>query len=122
MKQKLKFHEDDRGGLIEVFKLPNDGQIYFSSSHPGITRGNHYHTRKIEQFCVVRGEAVIRLRNRETNAITEYNVSSDSPEAIAIPLNHTHNITNTGNAEMFLLVWISEVFDPDDTDTFYEEV
>jgi len=122
MKNELILHEDERGGLIEVFKFPNDGQIYFSTSHPNITRGNHYHNRKIEYFCVVKGEAVIRLRNRETNELIEFNVSGNNPKSIRIPVGHTHNISNTGKDEMFLLVWISEIFNPDDTDTFYEEV
>lgn len=120
--KELEIKSDDRGNLIEVFKFPKVGQVFYSTSKPGVIRGNHYHTRKIEQFCVVEGTAKIRLRNRETNEIKEYVVSGDVPKIVEMTLNWTHNIQNIGGGEMKLLVWSNEVFNPDDPDTFAEEV
>jgi UDP-2-acetamido-2,6-beta-L-arabino-hexul-4-ose reductase len=122
--KKLKIKQDERGKLIEIFKFhePAVGQIFYSTTKPGIVRGNHYHLRKKEYFCVIEGKAKIRLRNRNNNEIEESDVSGDAPEIIEMKINWTHNIQNVGNGEMKLLVWANEVFNPDDPDTFYEEV
>ena len=122
MVEKLKIKKDGRGFLIELFKIPGVGQVFYSTSKPGITRGDHYHTRKIERFCVIEGRAKIRLRNRETGEIKEYLVSGDTPEIIEMPVNWTHNIKNVGDEEMKLIVWADEVFNSDDPDTYREEV
>lgn len=118
----LEKKEDERGYLVEAFKIPSAGQLFYSVSKPGVVRGNHYHARKIEYFCVIEGEALIRLRNRDNGEIKEYNVSGQKPQVLAMTVNWTHNIKNTGVGEMKLLVWANEVFDPADPDTFKEEV
>ena len=118
----LEIKTDARGGLIEVFKFPQDGQIFYSTSKPGVVRGNHYHTHKKERFCVIEGQAKIRMRNRETNEIVEYIVSGDKPQTIDMIPHWTHNIENIGNTEMKLLVWANEIFDPANPDTFAEVV
>lgn len=118
----LKNQSDERGNFIEVFKVPGFGQVSYVTTRPGVIRGNHYHLRKEEIFCVIEGRAKIRQRNRETNKIEERIVSSLSPELVEIKPNWTHNIQNIGDNEMKLLIWISEVFNQNDPDTFYEEV
>jgi UDP-2-acetamido-2,6-beta-L-arabino-hexul-4-ose reductase len=115
-------HEDNRGFLFEIVKLANGGQIFYSETKPGVVRGNHYHTRKIERFCVIKGEAVIRLRRIGQNDIIEYHISANKPEFIEIPIFHTHNIENIGDEDLCTLFWSNEVFNPTDTDTFFEEV
>ena len=120
--KKLEIKSDERGNFVEIFKVPEFGQVSYSTTKPGVIRGNHYHIRKKEIFCVIEGEAKIRQRNRETNEIEEKIVSGASPELVEMKLNWTHNIQNIGNTEMKLLIWINEVFDQNNPDTFYEEV
>ncbi len=92
----LKQNIDDRGSFIEVVKLMTGGQVSFSTTKPGVTRGNHYHTRKIERFVVIRGEALIQLRRIGTDEILEFKLSSDQPAYIDIPVWYTHNLKNFG--------------------------
>lgn len=120
--KKLEVKKDDRGRLVEVFKIPEFGQVHYSTSKPGVVRGNHYHTRKEEKFCVVEGEARVVLRNRETGKVEEFFVTGENPEVIDIPKNWVHNVKNTGQGELKLLVWANEIYNPDDPDTFAEEV
>ena len=120
--RNLKLNTDQRGSFVEVFKLEKGGQVSFSTTRPGITRGNHYHIRKNEKFCVVSGNACIKLRRVGTDKVIEYNVSGDQPAWVEMPIYYTHNITNTGDTELVTLFWINEHFNPDDPDTFYEEV
>ena len=115
-------HEDNRGQLCEVIKLANAGQIFFSTTKPGIERGNHYHTRKIEWFCVVQGEASIRLRKVGQEKIQEFRVRGSEPQFISIPTMHTHSIQNVGDTELLTIFWTNELFDAADPDTYYENV
>jgi UDP-2-acetamido-2,6-beta-L-arabino-hexul-4-ose reductase len=118
----LKRNTDQRGSFVEVFKLEKGGQISFSTTKPGITRGNHYHIRKNEKFCVVSGQASIKLRRIGTDKVIEYKVSGDDPAWVEMPIYYTHNITNIGDTELVTLFWINEHFNPDDPDTFFEKV
>ena len=120
--RNLKFNTDNRGRFVEVFKLENGGQVSFSTTKPGITRGNHYHIRKNEKFCVVSGQASIKLRRIGTEQVIEYKVSGNRPSWVEMPIYYTHNITNIGDTELVTLFWINEHFNPDDPDTFFEEV
>jgi len=96
--------------------------VFFSVTRPGITRGNHFHMRKVERFCVVQGEAVIRLRKIGTDRTIEYHVDGSKPSFVDMPIYYTHNITNVGTTDVLTLFWTNELFDPADPDTFYEGV
>lgn len=120
--KKLEIKSDERGNFVEIFKIPNFGQVSYSTTKPGIIRGNHYHKRKREIFCVIEGKAKIKQRNIKNNEIEEIIVSGKSLELVEMKLNWTHNIQNIGSTEMKLLIWTSEIYNPEDPDTFYEEV
>jgi UDP-2-acetamido-2,6-beta-L-arabino-hexul-4-ose reductase len=120
--QPLTLRTDDRGSLFEVVKEEKGSQIFFSTTKPGIVRGNHYHTRKQEKFCVVKGEAVIRLRRIGTDKIIEYRISGEKPVVVEMPIFYTHNIENVGDSELCTLFWTNELYNPNDGDTFSEKV
>jgi UDP-2-acetamido-2,6-beta-L-arabino-hexul-4-ose reductase len=113
---------DPRGSLVEVIKADTGGQSFLSWTHPGITRGNHFHRRKVERFVVVGGAARISIRRLGFSDVLHFDVDGDSPVAIDIPTLHTHNITNTGSGTLTTLFWSDEIFDPDQPDTVFEEV
>jgi UDP-2-acetamido-2,6-beta-L-arabino-hexul-4-ose reductase len=117
-----RVHRDARGELFEIIRLAGGGQVFFSTTKPGVIRGNHFHARKVEWFCVLRGEAVIRLRRVGGERIREFRVSGASPEFISIPALHTHQIENIGEDDLLTMFWCNEIFQPADPDTFYEQV
>jgi UDP-2-acetamido-2,6-beta-L-arabino-hexul-4-ose reductase len=114
--------EDERGTLCEVIRLAGAGQVFFSTTKPGVIRGNHFHTRKVEWFCVLRGEAVIRLRQVNDKSVTEFRVSGREPQFISIPVWTTHQIENVGEEELLTMFWCNEIFVPEDADTYQELV
>ena len=120
--RNLILHTDDRGSFVETVKSLGKGQFSFSTTTPGITRGNHFHIRKVERFAVIKGKALIQLRRIGTNKIIEYKVSGENPGYVDMPVWFTHNITNIGKEELVTLFWINEFFDPEDPDTYYEKV
>lgn len=119
---KLKLNTDARGSFVETVKLKSGGQVSFSTTKPGITRGNHFHTRKAERFAVIKGKALIQLRKIGTDKIMNFELSGDEPAYVDMPVWHTHNITNTGTEELYTIFWISEFYDSNDPDTFFETV
>jgi UDP-2-acetamido-2,6-beta-L-arabino-hexul-4-ose reductase len=116
--------EDSRGNFTELIKSNSFGQISISKSCKGIIRGNHYHNTKNEKFCVIKGEAVIKLRNILDDKIISYYISDKKIEVVDIPPGYTHSIENLtdDDGEMILLIWANEVFDPENPDTYYCEV
>ncbi|WP_042700613.1 polysaccharide biosynthesis C-terminal domain-containing protein [Methanocorpusculum bavaricum] len=117
-----ELRNDLRGTFVEVMKEMTGGQTSFSTTVPGITRGNHYHLRKIERFCVVKGKALIQTRRVGTDIVNEYEVSGEKPAFIDMPIYYTHNIKNIGNEDLLTIFWINELFDPNDPDTYLEAV
>ncbi len=113
---------DPRGCLAEFLKSPAAGQIFVSSTKPGVTRGNHYHDTKTEKFLVIQGEAVIRFRHIESGEVLAYPVRGEDFRVIDIPPGYTHSIENTGTTDLITLFWASEVFDSDRPDTVYADV
>jgi UDP-2-acetamido-2,6-beta-L-arabino-hexul-4-ose reductase len=117
-----KMNTDNRGWLFELIKSEQFGQIFVSRTHAGITRGNHYHDTKAEKFCVIKGQGVIRFRNICGDKILAYEVSDENIQIVDIPPGYTHSIENTGDTEMITLFWVTEIFNPGKTDTYFEEV
>jgi len=113
---------DNRGWLFELLKSPSAGQIFVSTTKPGITRGNHYHHSKVEKFCVIQGVGVIRFRALDSEDVLEYRVTGEDIRVVAIPPGLTHSIENCGSVDLLTLFWADEIFDPARPDTYFEPV
>ena len=110
---------DERGALVEALKaMGGQSQVFFSSTRPGFTRGQHYHLHKVERFLVVRGTGEIRLRRLFSTEVVRFPVSGDTPAIIDMPTMWAHNITNVGDDELMTLFWTNELLDAADTDTY----
>jgi len=120
--RKFTKHTDDRGAFVEIMRAASAGQSSYSTTVPGITRGNHYHTRKVERFAVISGKASIQLRKIDSDEVIEYILEGESPAYVDMPIWYTHNIKNIGDTELITLFWINEPYNPEDADTYFVEV
>lgn len=118
----LKMNVDNRGSFTEFLKSGDRGQVSINISKPGITKGNHWHHTKNEKFLVVSGQGVIQFRRIDSEEIIEYKVSGEKLEVIDIPVGYTHNIINTGKTDMVTVMWVNEIFNPEQPDTIFLEV
>lgn len=119
---KFTQHTDPRGSFVEIIRLGVGGQVSFSTTVPGVTRGNHFHTRKIERFAVIKGKALIQLRKIGTDEILDFYLDGDEPAYVDMPIWYTHNIKNIGDEVLYTNFWINEPYNETDADTYFVEV
>jgi UDP-2-acetamido-2,6-beta-L-arabino-hexul-4-ose reductase len=116
---RLTGQTDARGSFFEAIRsMGGEAQTSFSTTRPGVTRGNHFHLRKVERFLVVKGTAQIAIRPVYGTDVTVFDVSGDEPAFVDMPTLHSHNITNVGDGTLYTLFWINELYDAADPDTF----
>ena len=121
----LKMNVDDRGSFTELVHTLNAGQVSINISKPGITKGQHWHNTKFEQFIVVKGHGLIQQRNLNDpeGKVLEWEVSGDKIEAVHMLPGYTHNIINLSETEdLVTVMYCNEVFNPNKPDTFFEKV
>ena len=121
----LKMNVDDRGSFTELIHTLNNGQVSINISKPGITKGQHWHNTKFEQFIVVKGHGLIQQRdlNDPEGKVLEWEVSGDKIEAVHMLPGYTHNIINLSDTEdLVTVMYCNEVFNPEKPDTFFEPV
>ena len=119
----LKTNVDERGSFTELVKSIGAGQVSINISKPGITKGQHWHNTKWEQFIVVAGHGLIQQRNVLTDEVLEWEVSGDRIEAVQMLPGYTHNIINLSATEdLVTVMWCNECFDPARPDTFFDPV
>ena len=122
---ELKMNVDERGSFTELVHTLNSGQVSINISKPGITKGQHWHNTKFEQFIVVKGHGLIQQRNLNDleGKVLEWEVSGDHIQAVHMLPGYTHNIINLSDTEdLVTVMYCNEVFDSNRPDTFYEPV
>ena len=119
----LKMNCDARGSFTELVHTLNCGQVSINISKPGITKGQHWHHSKWEQFIVVKGHGLIQMRKEGTDEVREYEVSGDHIQSVIMLPGYTHNIINLSDTEdLVTVMYCNEIFDPQHPDTFGDPV
>ena len=121
----LKMNVDERGSFTELVHTLNAGQVSINISKPGITKGQHWHNTKFEQFIVVKGHGLIQQRNLNDpdGKVLEWEVSGDHIQAVHMLPGYTHNIINLSDTEdLVTVMYCNEIFNPNKPDTFFEKV
>ena len=121
----LKMNVDERGSFTELVHTLNVGQVSINISKPGITKGQHWHHTKFEQFIVVKGHGLIQQRNLNDpeGKVLEWEVSGDKIQAVHMLPGYTHNIINLSDSEdLVTVMYCNEIFNPNKPDTFFEKV
>lgn len=119
----LKMNCDDRGCFTELVHTPKCGQVSINISKPGITKGQHWHDSKWEQFIVVKGHGLIQMRKEGTDEIRQYEVSGDKIQSVIMLPGYTHNIINLSNTEdLVTVMYCNEIFDVNHPDTYFDPI
>jgi len=116
---ELPRHSDERGQFVEMLKTKDSGQFSYFTVNPGATRGGHYHHSKTEKFLVMKGSARFSFRNIVTQETYEEFTEGDKPQVVETVPGWTHDITNVGEGEMFVMIWANEIYNPESPDTIF---
>ena len=119
----LKMNMDPRGSFTELVHTLNCGQVSINISKPGITKGQHWHNSKWEQFIVVSGHGLIQMRKEGSDEVIEYEVSGDRIQSVIMLPGYTHNIINLSQTDdLVTVMYCNEVFNPERPDTYFDIV
>lgn len=119
----LNMNVDERGSFTELVHTLSCGQVSINISKPGVTKGQHWHHTKWEQFIVVSGHGLIQLRKEGTDEILSYEVSGDKIQSVIMLPGYTHNIINLSETENLVTVmYCNEIFDKNRPDTYFDKV
>lgn len=119
----LKMNVDPRGSFTELVHTLNCGQVSINISKPGITKGEHWHNSKWEQFIVVSGHGLIQMRKEGTDEVLNYEVSGDKIQSVIMLPGYTHKIINLSETEdLVTVMYCNEVFNPERPDTYFDKV
>lgn len=119
----LKMNVDPRGSFTELVHTLNCGQVSINISKPGITKGQHWHNSKWEQFIVVSGHGLVQMRKEGSDEVIEYEVSGDRIQSVIMLPGYTHNIINLSQTEdLVTVMYCNEVFNPERPDTYFDKV
>lgn len=119
----LKMNVDNRGSFTELVHTLKCGQVSINISKPGITKGQHWHNTKWEQFIVVSGHGLIQMRKEGTDEVLNYEVSGDKIQSVIMLPGYTHNIINLSDTEdLVTVMYCNEIFNPNKPDTYFDPV
>lgn len=119
----LKMNVDNRGSFTELVHTLNCGQVSINISKPGITKGQHWHNSKWEQFIVVSGHGLIQMRKEGSDEVLNYEVSGDKIQSVIMLPGYTHNIINLSDTEdLVTVMYCNEIFNPERPDTYFDPV
>lgn len=125
--KSLDVKKDGRGWLSEIIRSEDVdhkkfGQVLITAANPGETKGNHYHKRKTEWYCVIKGKGIVTIINRNNKEKKEIETGEENMALIKIPVNYFHRIKNIGEEEMLLLAYTDEVFNRNDPDSYEDNL
>jgi UDP-2-acetamido-2,6-beta-L-arabino-hexul-4-ose reductase len=98
------------------------GQIYVFTSKPGQVKGNHVHSRKWEYFLAVRGKGLLTALEMRTGARESVTLDAGDPCVAILRPGVAHAVKNDGAEELVVVAYVSEEFDPVDSDTIAVDV
>jgi len=115
-------HSDQRGDLFEILHHKGDGMVFSSTTKKGETRGNHWHTRKMERFTVLQGNAEMNVRKLFSKEIVTYKLSGGTPSFVDTKTFTVHSLVNVGNEDLVTMFWANEIYNKEDPDTYPQNV
>ena len=119
--RRLPALPDERGVLTEVLRAddpeyPKFGQIYMTTTYPGVVKGWHYHERQTDIVCCVSGEVKLALYdNREASAtrgaVNEIFLGDSNRLLVKVPDNIHHGWKCVGERTALVINIPDQVYD-----------
>jgi dTDP-4-dehydrorhamnose 3,5-epimerase len=119
--RRAKVLPDERGRLGEIMRADDPwfekfGQVYFTTTYPGVVKAWHYHEKQTDHFYVVRGMVKIALYDRRKDSptygvVNELYLGEHCPGLVRIPAGVLHGWMCVGQTEAYIVNVVSEMYD-----------
>ncbi len=119
---------DERGRLGEIFRaddpwFENFGQVYFTTTYPGVVKAWHYHKKQTDCFYVIKGIVKIALYDQRKDSptygtVNQLYLGEHCPGLLRIPPGVLHGWMAVGQTEAYIVNIASETYNYDDPDEY----
>jgi len=93
--KKLRVIPDERGRLMEILRKDDEifekfGQVYLSSTYPGVVKGWHMHQKQADNICCVYGMVKLVIYDGREDSptkgrIDEFFIGEHNPMVVHVP-------------------------------------
>jgi len=112
---------DQRGRLGEIFRADDPwfekfGQVYFTTTYPGVVKAWHYHKKQTDHCYVARGMVKIALYDQRGESptkgvVNELYLGEHCPGLVRIPPGVLHGWMCVSRQEAYIINVVSEMYD-----------
>lgn len=112
---------DERGWFFKAITgtedniPPHTGEVYLTMGKQGQSKGGHYHSKAVEWFTVIAGNAILKLEDIITHERLNIEMSLEKAISVFIPNNVAHVVVNNSDSDFILLAYTDQLYDPKDT-------
>ena len=109
----LRVIPDDRGRLMEMLRADDDlfeafGQVYLSTTYPGVVKAWHYHRLQKDNFVCVKGTVKLVLADTRDGSptqgqIDEFVLGEHNPLLVQVPAGVYHGWKCLGTEEAYVI-------------------
>ena len=126
--RRAKVIPDERGRLGEILRADDPwfekfGQVYFTTTYPGVVKAWHYHRRQTDHFYVIQGAVKVALYDGREDSPTrgtvhELYLGEHCPGLVRIPPGVQHGWMCVGQVEALIVNVVSEPYNYKSPDEF----
>ncbi len=119
---------DERGRLGEIIRADDPwfekfGQVYFTTTYPGVVKAWHFHKKQTDHFYVVKGTVKIALYDQRQGSpthgvVNELYLGEYCPGLVRIPPGVLHGWMCVSETESYIINMASEVYNYSQPDEF----
>ncbi len=126
--KKLRVIPDDRGRLMEMLRNDDDcyeefGQVYLSTTSPGVVKAWHYHKLQKDNFVCVKGMVKLVLADTRDGSptkgeVNEFVIGEHNPLLVQVPIGVYHGWKCIGTEEAFVINTTTKTYNYQEPDEY----
>lgn len=126
--KKLRVIPDDRGRLMEMLRADDEcfeafGQVYLSTTYPGVVKAWHYHKLQKDHFVCVKGMVKLVLADTRDGSptkgqIDEFVIGEHNPLLVQVPIGVYHGWKCLGGEEAYVINVPTKTYDYREPDEY----
>jgi len=126
--RQAKVIPDERGRLGEIMRADDPwfekfGQVYFTTTYPGVVKAWHFHKKQTDHFYVTKGLIKVGLYDDRKESATygevnEVYLGEHCPGMLMIPPGVQHGWMCVSDCEAYIINLVSEMYDRSQPDEY----